>query len=84
MEEKHINPVELARRWRLSPRTLERWRWQGKGPAYLKIGVRIVYRKEDIESFEAEQRIVVGDAKPLSPSLLANTSSRPAAYSAKT
>jgi hypothetical protein len=82
MEEKHINPVELARRWRLSPRTLERWRWQGKGPAYLKIGVRIVYRKDDIESFEADQRIVVGDAKTLSPSLLANTASRPA-YSAK-
>ena len=83
MEEKHINPVELARRWRLSPRTLERWRWQGKGPAYLKIGVRIVYRKEDIESFEADQRIVVGDGKPPSPSLVANTSCNPAAYSAK-
>ena len=83
MEEKHITQAELARRWRLSPRTLERWRWQGKGPAYLKIGVRIVYRKDDIESFEAEQRIVVGDAKPLSASLLANTSGRHAACSTK-
>ena len=52
MEEKHITQAELARRWRLSPRTLERWRWQGNGPAYLKIGGRIVYRKEDVAEFE--------------------------------
>ena len=56
MEEKHITQAELARRWRLSPRTLERWRWQGKGPAYLKIGGRIVYRKEDVAEFEIQQR----------------------------
>ena len=53
MEEKHITQAELARRWRLSPRTLERWRWQGNGPAYLKIGGRIVYRKEDVAEFES-------------------------------
>ena len=56
MEEKHITQAELARRWRLSPRTLERWRWQGNGPAYLKIGGRIVYRKEDVAEFEIQQR----------------------------
>jgi len=36
-------------------RTLERWRWLGRGPKYLKIGGRVVYRLEDIESYEAEQ-----------------------------
>jgi hypothetical protein len=56
MEEKHITQAELARRWRVSPRTLERWRGQGKGPAYLKIGGRIVYRKEDVADFEIQQR----------------------------
>jgi hypothetical protein len=56
MEEKHITQAELARRWRLSPRTLERWRWLGKGPAYLKIGGRIVYRKEDVAEFEIQRR----------------------------
>ena len=34
----------LARRWGLSHRTLERWRHDEIGPAYLKIGGRIVYR----------------------------------------
>ena len=39
---KHLQQVDLARRWRLSPRTLERWRWHGIGPCYLKIGGRVV------------------------------------------
>jgi hypothetical protein len=51
----HFHQVELARRWKLSPRTLERWRWLGQGPKYLKIGGRVVYRAEDIEAFEADQ-----------------------------
>jgi helix-turn-helix protein len=52
---RHLNQVDLARRWNLSPRTLERWRWLKQGPGYLKIGGRVVYRLEDIEAFEAEQ-----------------------------
>jgi hypothetical protein len=52
---RHLNQVQLARRWSLSPRTLERWRWLKQGPRYLKLGGRAVYRLEDIEAFEAEQ-----------------------------
>jgi hypothetical protein len=51
---KHLNQVELSRRWSISPRTLERWRWLGQGPSYLKIGGRVVYRLEEIEAFEAQ------------------------------
>ena len=46
----------LARRWGLSHRTLERWRHDEAGPAYLKIGGRIVYRLSDIEAYEADQQ----------------------------
>lgn len=49
---RHLNQVQLARRWSLSPRTLERWRWRDQGPAYLKVGGRVVYRLEDVETFE--------------------------------
>ncbi|ACI97493.1 helix-turn-helix transcriptional regulator [Rhodospirillum centenum] len=52
----HLTQTDLARRWRISPRTLERWRWLGQGPKYLKIGGRVVYRLEDIEAFEAEKQ----------------------------
>ena len=55
MSPKHLNQIELSRRWSISPRTLERWRWLGEGPAHLKIGGRVVYRLQDIEAFEAKQ-----------------------------
>src|ERR1700716_2256578 len=51
----HLNQVELSRRWNISARTLERWRWLGQGPQYLKIGCRVVYRLADIEAYEAAQ-----------------------------
>ena len=50
---RHVSQKDLAERWALSPRTLEQWRWQGRGPRYLKIGGRVVYRLMDIEAFEA-------------------------------
>ena len=50
---RHLDQRGLAERWRVSTRTLEQWRWQGKGPRYLKIGGRVVYRVEDVEAFEA-------------------------------
>jgi hypothetical protein len=52
---RHFNQVDLSRRWNLSPRTLERWRWLKQGPAYIKIGGRVVYRLEDVEAYEASQ-----------------------------
>jgi hypothetical protein len=52
---RHLNQCELARRWNISSRTLESWRWQGFGPAYLKIGGRVVYTLEAIERFEQER-----------------------------
>jgi hypothetical protein len=48
----HFNQAELAYRWRISPRTLERWRWSRTGPVFLMIGGRVIYRFEDIEAFE--------------------------------
>ena len=51
----HLNQRDLALRWTISPRTLERWRWLGQGPRYLKIGGRVVYRFDDVEAYEAQQ-----------------------------
>jgi len=55
MSLRHFNQVELATRWRISPRTLERWRHTGEGPQFVKIGGRVAYRLEDVEAYEAEQ-----------------------------
>jgi len=35
MKETCLNQTELAARWKISPRTLERWRWAGEGPREL-------------------------------------------------
>jgi hypothetical protein len=50
-----LTQEELAERWRISPRTLEQWRWLGKGPRYLKIGARVLYDDEDVAVFEADR-----------------------------
>jgi hypothetical protein len=52
---RHLTQGQLAERWNISPRTLERWRWLGEGPRFLKLGGRVVYRLEDVELYEAEQ-----------------------------
>ena len=55
MATKHLNQTEVALRWNISPRTLERWRWSGEGPCFIKIGGRVLYRLKDIEAYEREQ-----------------------------
>lgn len=43
---------ELAERWRLSRRTLQRWRAEGYGPRYHLIGGAIRYRLDQVLAFE--------------------------------
>lgn len=50
-----LTTAELARRWRLAPRTLQRWRNFSFGPAWMRLGGRIYYRLSDVEAFEARQ-----------------------------
>ncbi len=52
MSNKHLNQNQLGERWDISPRTLERWRWEGFGPRHLKIGGRILYRLADVQEYE--------------------------------
>jgi hypothetical protein len=59
---RHLNQHQLAQRWGISPRTLERWRWLGLGPAYLKLVGTVAYRLEDIVAYEKAQRVVASGA----------------------
>lgn len=49
---RHLTQRELAQRWSKSEATIERYRCDGVGPQYLKIGGKILYRLEDILQFE--------------------------------
>lgn len=53
---KRFSQRDLAERWKLSVRTLERWRWLGTGPEYLRLNGRVLYRLDAIVAFEEERR----------------------------
>lgn len=62
LKEKHegkkfLNQVELSRRWGISARTLEQWRWRNVGPTFVKIGNCVRYRIDDVERYE-QQRLM--------------------------
>ena len=66
---KHLNQCQLADRWDLSEASLERWRTEGIGPVFMKLQGRVLYRVEDVESFETDslrkstsERVVAGGA----------------------
>lgn len=54
LKTRHLTQRELADRWNKSEATIERYRSDGVGPQYLKIGGKVMYRLEDIEQFELE------------------------------
>jgi Helix-turn-helix domain len=41
----------------LKRRTLQNMRWNGKGPAYLKRGVKVFYLLEDLEAWSNERSV---------------------------
>jgi predicted DNA-binding transcriptional regulator AlpA len=49
LEKIYLIQKEVAAHLRLSERTLERHRIAGTGPPFVKLGRRVVYRREDIE-----------------------------------
>ena len=44
------------------PATLEQWRYQGKGPRFVKIGRSVRYRRADLDAF-LEQRVFQSTAE---------------------
>jgi excisionase family DNA binding protein len=50
-----LRQSEAADHLRLSQRTLERWRVSGTGPAFVKLGRRVLYRKLDLEEWIASR-----------------------------
>lgn len=61
-----LNETELAERWKISPRTLQRWRGESIGPTYLKLGSRVAYRLCDIIQYE-HQSLFRGSGERASP-----------------
>ena len=45
----------IAERWKVPTTTLSQWRWNGKGPQFIRLGKHIVYRLQDVELFEEQK-----------------------------
>ncbi len=58
-KKQYLNTEEAAEILRISARTMERYRVQGTGPRYLKVGpgkrARVLYRLEDLIAFLEDQ-----------------------------
>jgi len=52
--EKLLSQRELRNLLSQSDSTLERWRREGKGPRFIKIGRSVRYRESDVEAFLEE------------------------------
>lgn len=61
-----ISEPEAARRLGISPRTLQRWREEGGGPAFVRLGLRRVgYRPADLDAWVAARITgAAGEAAP--------------------
>ncbi|MBY0501658.1 MAG: helix-turn-helix domain-containing protein [Alphaproteobacteria bacterium] len=55
MKEKRLTPEELSELWNVPLATLSQWRWNGRGPEFIKLGKHILYRLQEVEVFEKEK-----------------------------
>ena len=47
-----MDETELATRWKLSVKTVRRWRQIDLGPVFCKLGSRVVYLVSEVEAYE--------------------------------
>ena len=46
-----LREIDAAAYLGLAPKTLARWRWAGKGPAFHKLGSAVRYSVQELDSF---------------------------------
>jgi len=51
-----ITRLELADLLRLTPRSLDRWAWQRKGPRRFKVGNKSYYDRADVDAWLERQK----------------------------
>jgi excisionase family DNA binding protein len=47
-----------AKYLKVPPRTMEDWRYRGVGPAFIKVGKAVRYRRDDVDAWLSEQTTV--------------------------
>ena len=57
-----FSPQVLSEYVEIPTTTLAQWRWAGTGPAYVKVGRMVRYRRDDVESWLDSQRHETAEA----------------------
>lgn len=70
MSPRFLTSLELADRWRVSPRTIEDWRRRQRPPHPIRIGRRVLYLLADIEALERAEllRLTQATSASVNPS----------------
>jgi hypothetical protein len=53
-----LKDTEASEIYGTAVQTFRNWRYEGKGPAYVKIGSSILYDRKDLDNYWAEHRII--------------------------
>ncbi|MBL8420856.1 MAG: helix-turn-helix domain-containing protein [Dechloromonas sp.] len=82
MTEPAFTETELALRWNISPKTLQRWRYEGVGPPYIKLSKAVRYPVDNIVAYEQANRQGMPNDAALPPLTAAPPAVEPAPPSA--
>ena len=58
----NVNEKEAAKMLQVSPRTLQMWRQQGRGPSYVKLGAKVAYPIACLQEWLAGRVVLTDDA----------------------
>ncbi|MCK5384406.1 MAG: helix-turn-helix domain-containing protein [Alphaproteobacteria bacterium] len=57
-----LTPDQTAEHLCISEMTLRKWRWEGKGPRFVKMGRKVLYRQIDLNDYvEGQVRVSTSD-----------------------
>ncbi len=58
-KQEFLTPKELTKRYKgkINERTLANWRSKGEGPAWVKVGGRVMYELTDVKAWEKKRTI---------------------------
>jgi excisionase family DNA binding protein len=59
-----LTPDEAGKYLRCAKQTLARWRCEGGGPAYVKMGTRVLYRRVDLDAWIVGRRLLATAQRP--------------------
>jgi excisionase family DNA binding protein len=54
MAERLLTPEQAAEQLALRPQTLARWRCEGQGPVFIRLGRSVRYRQSDLDAWIAQ------------------------------